>query len=68
MGAKIAYKWLSAVGPSPCEGCALATYCKVERTACRDFGIYSYEGLLVEIDRTPTREQYDSIFRGEAVA
>lgn len=62
MGSKISYKWLSAVGPSPCDDCEHGESCGDLDLACKDYAAYSYHGVLVREDRTPTRKQFESIY------
>lgn len=65
MGNKVAYSWISSVGPCPCETCNLWDVCKSDKLACKDFADYSYHGILLNQDREPTARQYQSIYRGD---
>lgn len=66
MGAKSSYKWMCSVGPSPCDTCPSQERCADLNLACSDFALYSYEGILVEQNREPTRKQYQAIYRETA--
>lgn len=61
---KSIYQTIAAVGPCPCDECDKAPRCGDLELACRDFSAYYATGMLVNMDRNPTRRQFQNIYRG----
>jgi hypothetical protein len=55
---------LEILEPSPCDHCRLAERCRTRHLACRAFALFTAGASHLvwnEVNRSPTRERYDSL-------